>query len=237
MKLITTSWDDGYPQDLRLAALLDKYNLPGTFYIPKTNSEHVVMEENTMVELSRKFEIGGHTLNHVRLYSNLKAGFLDAEITGCFNWLKGLLGYEPVSFCFPGGVVNKAAIQSAYQAGFKVLRTTELLSTSLTSTDDLFPTTLQVYGHQRPAYVKNLIKRQQYKSLVSWLSTFGTTDLFKLIDFKLDRIAKNDGCFHLWGHSWEIEKYDLWNKLEMIFKRISGMNEFKYVFNKDLILT
>lgn len=234
MKLITTSWDDGYPKDLKLAALLNKYNLPGTFYIPKTNPEHLVMDENAIVELSRQFEIGGHTLHHVRLNSNCTTAFLDAETSGCFNWLQDLLGYAPVSFCFPGGVVNQAAVQSACQAGFKVLRTTELLSTSLNSTDNLFSTTLQVYEHQRAAYLKNLIKRQQYKSLVSWLGTYGTVDLFKLIDFKLDQIAKNGGCFHLWGHSWEIEAYNLWNKLEMVFKRISGINEFKYISNKGL---
>ena len=32
--LITTSWDDGHPLDLRLAELLHKYDVPATFYIP-----------------------------------------------------------------------------------------------------------------------------------------------------------------------------------------------------------
>ena len=235
MKLITTSWDDGHPKDFKLAELLAKYNLPATFYIPKTNPEHVVMEENAVVQLAQQFEIGGHTLNHVRLYSNLKDGLADTEISGCFRWLKDLLGEAPVSFCFPGGVVNNEAITAAYQAGFRVLRTTELLSTAFTSTHQLFPTTLQVFEHQRSAYLKNLLKRQQYKSLIWWLSMGSTTDLFKLIDLKLGDMADNGGCFHLWGHSWEIEAYNLWNKLEMIFKRIAGLNEFEYVSNKGLI--
>lgn len=234
MRLITTSWDDGYPKDLKLAELLDKYNLPGTFYIPKSNPEHAVIDEKTIFELSKKFEIGGHTLNHARLNSNRSVDFLDFEIKGCFNWLKHLMGYGPISFCFPGDVINKDAIHSVYNAGFKVLRTIELLSTSVISAYNLSPTTIEVFEHPKIAYLKNLTKRYQYRSLISWVGTNCSNDIFKLIDFYLDRVAKNGGCFHLWGHSWEIEEYNLWSKLEMVFKRISGINEFKYVQNKDL---
>ena len=42
MKIITTSWDDGHPLDFKLAELLNKYNLKGTFYIPRSNAEHRV---------------------------------------------------------------------------------------------------------------------------------------------------------------------------------------------------
>lgn len=235
MKLITTSWDDGFPKDFKLAELLDKYNLPGTFYIPKTNAEHLVMDENSVVQLAKKFEIGGHTLNHVRLYSNKPSTFLNAEVTGCFNWLTNLLGYQPESFCFPGGVLNPAAIDAVYKAGFKNIRTTELLSTSFTSTYHLFPTTLQLFNHSKIAYLKNLIKRYQYKNLLFWLNTNCSNDLFKLIDIYLNKIIKNGGCFHLWGHSWEIEEYNLWHKLEEVFKQISNISEFKYVENKALV--
>ncbi|RYY06946.1 MAG: polysaccharide deacetylase, partial [Sphingobacteriaceae bacterium] len=130
MKIITTSWDDGFPKDFKLAELLDKYSLPGTFYIPKNNAEHAVMDEKSIVELGKRFEIGGHTLNHVRLYSNRSAAFLEDEITGCFNWITDLTTCQPVSFCFPGGVFSDTAIDAVYHAGFKVLRTTELLSTA-----------------------------------------------------------------------------------------------------------
>ena len=35
---ITTSWDDGHPMDLRVAELLTRSGLPGTFYVPPSNS-------------------------------------------------------------------------------------------------------------------------------------------------------------------------------------------------------
>lgn len=236
MKIITTSWDDGFPKDIKLAGLLDKYSLAGTFYIPKTNPEHVVMDENNIAELGKRFEIGGHTLNHVRLYKNRSAKFLEDEVSGCFSWISDLTNYKPVSFCFPGGVFNAAAIRAVQQAGFKVIRTTELLSTTSTSTHNLQPTTLQLFNHPKTAYLKNTLKRHQYKNLISWLINGSQTDMLKLTDFYLNSIIKHGGCFHLWGHSWEIEEYQLWHKLEAVFKRISGISEFRYVQNKTLVL-
>ena len=32
--IVTTSWDDGHPLDVRLAELLSSYGVPGTFYLP-----------------------------------------------------------------------------------------------------------------------------------------------------------------------------------------------------------
>ena len=37
--IVTTSWDDGHKLDLKLAALLKKYNIKGTFYISPHDNE------------------------------------------------------------------------------------------------------------------------------------------------------------------------------------------------------
>lgn len=41
--IVTTSWDDGHPSDLKLAELLKRYDVPATFYIPIDNRERVKM--------------------------------------------------------------------------------------------------------------------------------------------------------------------------------------------------
>ena len=63
---ITTSWDDGHPLDLRVAELLAKHGLPGTFYVPM-RAEHGTMTTAQLRELSGAFEIGAHTVHHVDL--------------------------------------------------------------------------------------------------------------------------------------------------------------------------
>jgi peptidoglycan-N-acetylglucosamine deacetylase len=63
---ITTSWDDGHPLDFRIANLLAKHGIPGTFYLPLKNVRPTV-SPSEIRELSLSFEIGAHTVNHVRL--------------------------------------------------------------------------------------------------------------------------------------------------------------------------
>jgi peptidoglycan-N-acetylglucosamine deacetylase len=233
MRLITTSWDDGHPLDFRIAELLEKYNMQGTFYIPKENPENEVMLEEEVSELAKKFEIGGHTLHHTRLH-NVSSTVMIAEIKGCYEWLYGICNHYPESFCFPGGAFNNTAISYVEQQGFKVIRTTELFSTKVRNSNGLVPTTLQVYEHNRYTYTKHLLKRQRIMNLLSWLQNGAPVNLLKVLDEKIKQIDLEGGVFHLWGHSWEIEECNLWNQLEMLLKHLSGISGFDYIPNKKL---
>lgn len=232
--LITTSWDDGHELDFKLAELLQKYNLPATFYIPKTNPERAVMSAQQIKELAKNFEIGGHTLHHVRLHSTNKE-LLEKETNGSYNWLADVTGKEPVSFCFPGGVYNATTIKYVFDAGYKLARTTELFSIKAFAAGRVTATTLQVYNHSKLTYVKHLAKRKKWTTLLSWFKNNSETKLVKLAELYLQNISENGGCFHLWGHSWEIEEYSLWTKLEELFKAISNRSDFTYLPNKGLI--
>ncbi len=220
--------------DFLISELLDKYSLQGTFYIPRTNAENEVMSENQVVLLSKSNEIGGHTLNHVGL-TNQNMKTVQAEVSGCYNWLKELLNKEPVSFCFPLGLYNLKVIECVKHAGFKVARTTELLSVLPHTFKGVMPTTLQVYEHRSTTYFKHLIKRFKFNNMLRWMKTASGSDILKLTDYYINHIIQHGGCFHLWGHSWEIEKFKLWNKLELILKQISNLPDFQYVRNEDLL--
>lgn len=240
MRFITTSWDDGHPADLRLAELLAKYDLKATFYIPRSNPEHEVISEEEIVSLSRDFEIGGHTLHHVNL-ERLPLADAVAEIRGSFDWLKGLLGKDPISFCPPYGAYGERSINAIYLAGFRTIRTTELLSTSTpvcfpgaSGTEKLLHTTLQAYPHSGLTYFKHLLLRRRLSRFEGWRQSGCSSDLFQLLDHYLDDIQIYGGCFHLWGHSWEIEENNLWGKVERVFQKIAHLPGFTYVENKDL---
>lgn len=231
--LITTSWDDGHPLDFKVAELLDKYSLSGTFYVPKTNTKNPVMSENMIQDLSKKFEIGGHTLNHLAA-DEVDHETWDEEVKNCYAWLTELMGEAPISFCFPKGKFNPSAAASVFNAGFKLARTTELMSIKRYCKNNILPTTIQIYEHTRLTYFKHLIKRKKLGNLFLWMQANCEKDLDRLADNYLKYTIRSKGCLHLWGHSWEIEKNGLWKKLETIFKRISGIPEVKYVANKHL---
>lgn len=232
MKIITTSWDDGHPLDFKLAELLDKYQLKATFYIPKKNAEREVMNDDQIQKLSQAFEIGGHTINHVRLNISEKK-LIEKEVRESFAWLKKLMHKEPASFAFPGGKYSEYAIDEVFKAGYLAARTTELFSKKNIDRKHLMPTTLQIYQHSKATYAKHLIKRKRAYNLIQWMKKGSANDLLKLTENFIDDIHEHGGCFHLWGHSWEIEAYNLWRKMEDIFKIISNQNNFSYLTNGD----
>lgn len=192
------------------------------------------MTNAQITELAKQYEIGGHTINHIRLYRQNEA-LLRTEVEGSFNWLKELLGYDPVSFCFPGGIYNGPAVAAVFNSGYKLARTTELLSIHYSSDEKLISTTLQVYEHSGFTYFKHLVKRSKWINLVKWLSLNSLDNLVKLSEDYLNEVLKKNGCFHLWGHSWEIEENRLWKKLEEIFKAISNRPDFTYIQNKQVL--
>src|SRR5579885_3370187 len=92
--LVTTSWDDGHPSDLRIAELLDKHRLKGTFYVPRSNCEgRAVMTCAEIASLAPRFEIGGHTQDHVSL-TELDPAAAFEQIQSNKRWLEDVIGDE-----------------------------------------------------------------------------------------------------------------------------------------------
>jgi peptidoglycan/xylan/chitin deacetylase (PgdA/CDA1 family) len=233
MKFVTTSWDDGHPLDIKLAELLDKYKLAATFYIPRCNRERSVMAAKHIQQLSKKFEIGSHTLNHVRLQSKNKTEAVK-EIYGSFLWLEDLLGYAPVSFCFPGGTYDQLLVDEVFASGYKLARTTEMLRTTYNTGNFVMPTTLQLYDHSVFTYAKHLLKRKRFTSLIHFLASNSSYNILKLTENYFTQ-TDDDDVFHLWGHSWEIEQYNLWHKLCDVFSIIAYNRDCLYVQNKHIV--
>jgi len=55
--IITTSWDDGHPLDLKLAELLGEYDIPATFYISIDNVERQSMNHSEIKQIGQSFDI------------------------------------------------------------------------------------------------------------------------------------------------------------------------------------
>ena len=49
-----------------------------------------------------------------------------------------------------------------------------------------------------------------------------------------DHVEKYGGTYHIWGHSWEIEKYHMWNDLEAVFQYVGNRSNCEYVNNAFL---
>lgn len=197
-----TSWDDGCVFDNKIVALLEKYNLPGIFYIPNNCqlAEEQSLDSLEIKELSKKFEIGGHTFSHPMDMKLLDEVMLEIEIGQNKRWLERLIDKEITSFCYPRGRYNEQVIEKLIDLDFKEARTTLVLNTDVPQDNFRTAPTIHVYPN-----------RQEYEGR-NWL---------QLAKEKFDEAKKKDGYYHVWGHSWEVEKFGLWKELEELFKYIT----------------
>jgi peptidoglycan-N-acetylglucosamine deacetylase len=221
---VTTSWDDGHPLDLRIAELLNKYGLRGTFYVPK-RAEFETMTDGQLRELSTRFELGAHTLDHTVL-TGVGVAFAWEEIAGGRLWLEDTVGAACSMFCPPRGKYSARHIGMVNRAGFLGLRTVELLSLKYPRVVQgvaVMPTTCQVFSHRATAYVKNALKRQNFTALWEYVRT-GCPREWDVIARKwLDHATRCGGIFHLWGHSWELDGFHQWQRLEEVLRLLSEL--------------
>jgi peptidoglycan/xylan/chitin deacetylase (PgdA/CDA1 family) len=234
--LMTTSWDDGHPLDFRVAELLEGYGLAGTFYVPRT-SQRAVMHPQSIRELGHKFEIGAHTLEHLRI-DRLTDAEASAQLSGSRRWIEDTTGKSCDVFCFPGGEFKKRQLRLVREAGFRAARTVELLSTAEPRQIDglcIIPTTIQAFPHGPNAYLKNALKRFSRTFYLALFSSFPSKDWVARAMEMLARTIEQGGVFHLWGHSWEVEQESQWRQLENFLSFASTrLNLLRCVTNSEL---
>lgn len=229
--VVTTSWDDGHILDLKLSELLRKYAIKGTFYISPFNREFKksqLLSKEQIVLLGKNFEIGAHTMTHPRL-GKLRSDMAQKEIKGSKSYLEDILGRPVESFCYPGGCYNFLNVHQVRAAGFRVARTVKRFSFELKDFHEL-GTSVHAYNH-----LSDICKIARFAKLNPrlFLTYYRNWDILAMAMF--DRVMKTGGVFHLWGHSWEIEKHQDWRKLERVLKYIARRSGVDYVENRKLL--
>ncbi|MCL5072416.1 MAG: polysaccharide deacetylase family protein [Actinobacteria bacterium] len=230
--IVTTSWDDGHKLDLKLAKILNKYGIRGTFYISPKNreiSQENLLSDDEIINLSRDFEIGAHTMTHPRLTKIPDTEAL-REIIDSKKYLEKLIDKEVPCFCYPGGRYNKRIIRLVEKAGFRYSRTMQKFKFDLTDNFLLSGTTLE-------AHRNSLITLPLDSLKILAFSKFNLMEFFKNLHWEhlakktFDYIEKHGGVYHLWGHSWVIEKSNCWEKIEQVLLYISNKTNVKYYTN------
>jgi len=219
--IVVTSWDDGYPADMKIADLLDRHGLTGTFFVPIENSKgRPVLSKADLRELGSRFEIGNHTRTHTRMNGNDKK-LIEEEIRGGKMGLEQILGCSVDGFCYPGGQVTPYVVNSLRKNGVRYARTTTNFHLDVGSDRYHVPTTFQIFQHEKLVYVRNFIKRGHFKKRWGCFQHAMMNDsLWDTLDSIAEDCSGYDGVLHLWGHSWEIEQNDLWRELDAYFSRL-----------------
>jgi hypothetical protein len=220
--LFTTSWDDGHPQDLRMAELLAKHGFSGTFYALRQglpgacagDPTRPVLSTPQLRQLAARFEIGAHSLDHV----DLTAAAPDEarrQIVESKAWLEDETGRAVHGFCYPFGRHDAATRALVRNAGFAYARTISDLMPGPIDDPFQLPVSLQFYPRTRRQYARNFVKNG------AWVRRCELTcgllvgrDYARQLRGALDAVILRGGTFHLWGHSWELEGFDGWRVLD-----------------------
>ena len=226
MKAVTFSFDDGITQDQRLIQLLNRYGLKATFNI---NSEllgqpgslwrenvtvaHVKPRPQEIRDIYAGHEIAAHTCTHPFLPA-LTEDEIVHQVEDDRLALSELAGYEVVGMAYPCGGANnddRVADIIARKTGIRYART--LTSThSFDLQDRLLRFNPTVYFY------------------AEW------DELFRLGQELIENDAQTPQLFYIWGHAYEFDIHNTWDRFEQFCRLIAGRPEIFYGTNREVLL-
>lgn len=225
MKAVTFSFDDGVTQDKRLIEIFDKYGLKCTFNI---NSEllgkpgmlncsnvtvaHVKPRPDEIAKIYKNHEVAVHTLTHPNLTTLDEEEIIRQVETDRKN-LSELVGYEVVGMAYPcGGVNNDDRVAEIIKnnTGVKYSRTI--------TCNHSFDLQDNLYRFDPTAYI---MKRGKMRELAE-----------DFVNMKADKPQ----ILYIWGHAYEFDIENSWDKFEDFCKFISGRDDIFYGTNTEVLL-
>lgn len=143
------------------------------------------------------FKVGGHTQSHpldLKLLSDLK---LDIEIIHAKRLLDEAVGYKTEWFCYPRGRYDMRVMGTVMKAGYRFARTTKI----------------GIVGDYFEMRGFHMFARKEYQG-IDWID---------YIEKVLNQHQRAPVVIHIWGHSWELEKYNEWLKFEELLDYINKL--------------
>lgn len=222
-KAFTLSYDDGVTQDRRLCALLGKYGLKCTFNINtgrlgKTAEilcdgvavTHNKIEASEVASLYAGHEVAVHTLTHPNL-TKLSDEDVVRQVEEDRKAIEALVGYEVVGMAYPGGQYDER-IRSLLSGRTKIR-----YSRTVENTDS--------FDRQ-----EDLLQFSANAHHLDWKRLYALGEAF------LNDTSGKEQIFYVWGHSYELDVSDNWEKLEEFFRFIAGHDDVFYGTNREVLL-
>lgn len=225
MKAITFSYDDCTTQDIRLVELFNKYGIKATFNV---NSEllgtpneltrkgvkvgHNKLKADEIAEVYKGHEVAVHTLTHPYLQSIEDDNEIIRQIEEDRKNLEKLVGYEISGMAYPNNGDNAERVS-------KIIKEKTAIKYARTTNDTLN------FDLQDNLYIFNpTVHHDDYENL------------FRLGEEFVKLQPETPKLFYIWGHSFEFDIFDDWDKFEDFLKLISGREDIFYGTNKEVLL-
>jgi peptidoglycan/xylan/chitin deacetylase (PgdA/CDA1 family) len=234
---VATSWDDGDPQDLKVAELLRERGLVGTFYFPFLgyDGRQTLTPDHLRSLAAEGFEIGGHGMSH-NVLTPLRSKEIAREVGICKKRLEDILGEQVRMFSYPLGRYNGVVVQHLKDAGYLGARTNRMLGYKLDFSPYEMPTTLQAAPLKKADYCRNALRSASPGRVLTYFArVIRAPNWVELGKSLFDLALRDGGVWHLYGHSWQVEEMGLWDDLKEILDYVSGREGVLYVTNAAVL--
>lgn len=219
-KAVTFSYDDGVCQDRRLVEIFNRYRLKATFNLNtgiQTDESHFEIEGKMIYRMNQLdigmlyqgHEIAVHGLTHVAP-SGLSEGELDREFGEDMENISRLYGTNPVGMAYAYGAYDDKAVKWLQRHGICYGRTVEA--------------THAFKVPENPILLKATCHHEDQ-------------ELFALAEefIKADLVEGEQRLFYIWGHSYEFDVRDNWERIEKLCRYISGHEDIFYGTNRECL--
>ena len=223
-KALTFSYDDGVPQDKRLAELFDRYGMKATFnfnceYMRETN---FTKEEIKEYFLSKGHEIAVHGANH-RANGNLRPIEGIRDVLDCRLELEEKCERIIRGMAYPdSGITQMGSLGSYEQIKNYLIELDIAYSRTLCGDNDSFLLPEDFHAWMPSAHHNN-------PRIMEYVEKFLNLDVSKIYDAR--RIPR---LFYIWGHSYEFDQRDNWSHMEEICQRLSRNPDIWYATNIEI---
>lgn len=223
-KAVTFSYDDGITQDRRLIKLFNKYGLKGTFNVNSgllgtCNSlelsgvtvPHVKPKKEEIADIYKGHEVAAHTLTHPLLPMQSDEEVI-RQVEEDRKALSGLVGYEVAGMAYPcGGENHDDRVVDLIRKSTGVQYARTIISThSFDMPTDLLRLNPTVCHHE-------------------WDQLFELGEAFVKLETEVPKM------FYIWGHSYEFDYDDSWERFEKFCAMIAGKDDIFYGTNKEVL--
>lgn len=225
MKSFTMSYDDGVFQDIRLIEILNRYGLKATFNLNSGlfGQQRILQVRGVPVNHNRLkaedirgvyagHEVAAHTVTHAMLPECSQEEIV-REVEADRLALSELTGYEVVGMAYAnGGENNNDTVAQVIRE-----RTNIQYARTITCTGNF-------------AIQKNLLR---YNPTVFHLRM---DEMFALGEQFLAMEPETPQLFYVWGHSYELDAENTWNRFEEFCRMMSGHPDVFYGTNREVLL-
>jgi peptidoglycan/xylan/chitin deacetylase (PgdA/CDA1 family) len=232
--LVTASFDDGHPLDMKVAERLATRGMTGTFYVAWNHPKGPEISAADVRELrTMGMEIGSHTWTHRLLTGRPRAEVVD-ELTRSRTALEDLLGEPVTSLSYPEGCFSAMIRAAAAECGYRLARTTRAYRVSKATDPLRMPITVMMLPLTKYQHVRHALRDANVSGLLSWWRhTRGDTDLASQAHAFFAAVIERGGVFHLYARSWQLEQLGLWEAFDHVLDHVSRWEGVGYVANRD----